>query len=167
MTHWACSVCSSLSDMQTFFGGGPCRKCGGALEERDGPSFTVVWEGTVLSRPVRAERRQSGMLVTEEVVPGAWAPCDTRVADAAAAQALRQVCREALAPFRKTPVAPSPPGEFVWAGHVDGKSVRVRRAAPDALVVEEHLQGRDWAACDDELALHAYEAALLAKAGRP
>ncbi len=33
MTYWRCSACSERSDFQTFMEGGPCRACGGKLEE--------------------------------------------------------------------------------------------------------------------------------------
>ena len=64
-------------------------------------------------------------------------------------------------------IRPSP-DPVLWEGELDGRTVRVRRLDEHALVAEEGLTGGlyqegTWAATDDETAMRAFEAAILAR----
>jgi hypothetical protein len=62
-----------------------------------------------------------------------------------------------------------PPDPVLWEGTLDGQRVRVRRLDEHALLAE-HLvlaPGTVWAATDDEFAMRAFEAALLARPPEP
>ena len=63
--------------------------------------------------------------------------------------------------------APPPDPSVLWEGDLDGQRVRVRRMDEQSLLAERLVRsGTSWAPTDDREAMHAFEAALVAREAR-